>query len=339
MWEAIKFVSSGVTLVAFLAAVGFMFFRTQSRSAERLIKTASEKDRPKILARVLRSLPEIDARRLTADQQYDLALRQIQLHERALTDKLRAVCFVVAAAALVAGIAVFKGAHFDADKSDGVVALPASASASTKATSAESQIAASSSEKRRTQATDTATSAASAISVPAVSSAATLGAAQKELPAVPDPHTSLPTDATSQPAFAHTSHHEGTTRSIGAGANGNTQLSSRPIKTLKLVIALQWDDGEGATPAFRVPSSYRCSGWSVLLPVKGAPDSGYVSKQKVCTKSVSSSGQDEIVFRAEAGRVFVTTILFLDGQYLGQSQINWIEKGQSKATIHQWQVD
>ena len=45
MWEAINYVSSGFTLVAFIVAVGAWVYTSKIRERERLLKTAPENER------------------------------------------------------------------------------------------------------------------------------------------------------------------------------------------------------------------------------------------------------------------------------------------------------
>jgi len=77
MWEAIKYVGSGLTLAAFLAAVAAWVFKNKINEKERLIRSAPAEDRSKLVMTTLEFF-SVDARGLTQDQQYGLALRQIR---------------------------------------------------------------------------------------------------------------------------------------------------------------------------------------------------------------------------------------------------------------------
>src|SRR5262245_32877012 len=93
VWDAIKLVSSGVTLAAFLGAVAYAAYRFQSRATERLIKAAPEKERGSLVQDALKHF-RIDTTGLTKEQQYNLALEQIRAHASGLTVKIVAVCFI-----------------------------------------------------------------------------------------------------------------------------------------------------------------------------------------------------------------------------------------------------
>lgn len=94
MWNAISYVSSAVTLLAFIAAVIAAVLRTKILQKERLIKNVPEKDRAQLVERTLEFF-SIDTASLTRGQRYDLALRQI--NARAARFRTTAIVTVIIA--------------------------------------------------------------------------------------------------------------------------------------------------------------------------------------------------------------------------------------------------
>lgn len=72
-FDAIKYVTSGISLVAFLATISALVFRLHTRHRERLIQSASEKERPALVLAVLESF-NLDTPSLTKEQRYNLAV-------------------------------------------------------------------------------------------------------------------------------------------------------------------------------------------------------------------------------------------------------------------------
>jgi hypothetical protein len=97
MWEAITYVTSGVTLAAFLAASAAWVYRNKLLQQERLIRTALESDRAALVSRALEFFA-INTEKLTREQQFELALKQI--HARA--SRFRITAIVVTIIALLA---------------------------------------------------------------------------------------------------------------------------------------------------------------------------------------------------------------------------------------------
>jgi len=81
MWEAIPYVTGGLTLVAFIVAAAASVYVAQIRSRERTIKTVTDKNRADAVQEVLQFF-RIDAANLTKEHQYQLALEQIRSRER-----------------------------------------------------------------------------------------------------------------------------------------------------------------------------------------------------------------------------------------------------------------
>jgi hypothetical protein len=76
VWNAIGFVSSGITLVAFLAAVAASIYWRSSSRTENLIRTAQAKDRGALVKNALEFF-DIDTSGLSQEQQFQIAVREI----------------------------------------------------------------------------------------------------------------------------------------------------------------------------------------------------------------------------------------------------------------------
>ena len=77
MWDAIAYVSTGISLVAFLAAVASWTYRHKIGQKERLLRSLPENKRANAVADVL-ELFKVETSNLTKQQQYDLAIEQIR---------------------------------------------------------------------------------------------------------------------------------------------------------------------------------------------------------------------------------------------------------------------
>lgn len=99
VWKAITYVTSPLTLVAFLAAVVAWVYVTQLKRIENLIGSAKESDRKVLLEGVLDVL-KVDTNKLPQTRRYDLAVQM--LHGRTLKLKLTFIAFLVAAFGLLA---------------------------------------------------------------------------------------------------------------------------------------------------------------------------------------------------------------------------------------------
>lgn len=107
MWETIQHVTTGLSLVAFLVAVIARTYQSQSQKNERLIKSAPESERAKLVANALEFF-NIDTSGLSTEQKYNLALEQI--HAKA--QRFRTTAIVVCFLGLVLGaVAVYAMSH------------------------------------------------------------------------------------------------------------------------------------------------------------------------------------------------------------------------------------
>src|SRR5205085_8666798 len=103
MWNSIAYVSSGLTLVAFIIAASVWIYRKWLLQKERLIRQAPESERAKLVENALEFF-NVDTVGLTKEQRYNLAIRQI--HDKAV--RFRITAFVVVIVAFLAtGISIF----------------------------------------------------------------------------------------------------------------------------------------------------------------------------------------------------------------------------------------
>jgi len=103
MWEAIQYVTSGLTLVAFLVMVIAWTYKSKTEERERLIKTASADKRADLVRSALEFF-DVDTGGLTKEHKYELALMQI--HARA--QRFRTTAIVVCVIALIlAGVSAY----------------------------------------------------------------------------------------------------------------------------------------------------------------------------------------------------------------------------------------
>lgn len=103
MWEAIQYITTGLTLVAFLVTVIAWTFKSKSEERERLIKAASEDKRADLVRSALEFF-DVDTAGLTKEQKYEIALAQI--HARA--QRFRTTAIVVCVLAVIlAGISAY----------------------------------------------------------------------------------------------------------------------------------------------------------------------------------------------------------------------------------------
>jgi hypothetical protein len=102
-WSAIAYVSSGLTLIAFIVAVAAWVHSNNILGVERRIKLAPAQDRAALVEQTLEFF-RVDTTKLTRAQQYDLAIRQIE----GRAQRFRTVARVVTVVAVVAGgVAVY----------------------------------------------------------------------------------------------------------------------------------------------------------------------------------------------------------------------------------------
>jgi hypothetical protein len=107
-WETIKYVTSGLSLVAFLATVAATLYMRRLSRDEQMIRSAPEDKRADLVLATL-AFFRIDASKLTKQQQYDLAIRQISDRSRRFSLTALLIGFVTIVGACLAGYAIARG--------------------------------------------------------------------------------------------------------------------------------------------------------------------------------------------------------------------------------------
>lgn len=105
MWEAIQYVTTGLTLVAFLVTVIAWAYKSKSEERERLIKTASEDKRADLVRSALEFF-DVDTTGLTPEQKYELALAQIHARAQRFRTTSIVVCVLAVILAAVSAYAI-----------------------------------------------------------------------------------------------------------------------------------------------------------------------------------------------------------------------------------------
>lgn len=87
MWEAIKYVGTPLTLLAFVVAVAAQIYRARTINLRKLVDSVPEADRAGLIESTLRDFTVVDTTAMTRTQKHDLAVRALDQRER----RLRAV--------------------------------------------------------------------------------------------------------------------------------------------------------------------------------------------------------------------------------------------------------
>ena len=111
MWESIQYVSSGLSLVAFVIAAAVWLAKSKIEERERLIQSANVEKRPDLVRSALEFF-DVDTGGLTKEQQYELALAQIHARSGRFRVMTTAVCTV---AFLLVGVTAY--AIYEASRS------------------------------------------------------------------------------------------------------------------------------------------------------------------------------------------------------------------------------
>lgn len=106
-FEAIQYVGTPLTLVAFVVAVLAWVYRSRLAERRKLIETAPAEDRAAMMEAAIRDFSTIPLENLTKDQRYQLAIKLID--ERRDRFRVTAIAAAVAAVALVVVILVSGG--------------------------------------------------------------------------------------------------------------------------------------------------------------------------------------------------------------------------------------
>lgn len=132
LWDSIKYVSSGISLIAFVVATIAWTYRNKINERERILRSLPEKDRSSALPEVLAWL-KIDPKDLTKSQQFDLALTQIRERTKQYLISTIAVAFVFMIGAAVTIYAISQSGRLP-QQSDPLKYKDAQPSASDKVT-------------------------------------------------------------------------------------------------------------------------------------------------------------------------------------------------------------
>jgi hypothetical protein len=108
VWEAIKFVTSGLTLVAFVAAVASWLLKSRQDSLGQLIKLANKKDLPGILDTYLRGA-KIETTGLSPEGKERVALETIYALSKRYRQNTLVISFIAMLVAAVAGLSILRG--------------------------------------------------------------------------------------------------------------------------------------------------------------------------------------------------------------------------------------
>jgi peptidyl-prolyl cis-trans isomerase A (cyclophilin A) len=103
VWQAIQYVSSGFTFCAFIVAVIAAFLKRRSQDERERIELAPAEDRARLVSKTLEFF-DVDTSGLTKQQQFDLAMKQIN----ARVERFRVLAIVVVVIAFLgAGLTAF----------------------------------------------------------------------------------------------------------------------------------------------------------------------------------------------------------------------------------------
>jgi len=97
MWEALKYVSSGFTLCAFIVATVVFYLNHRIKEERKRIEAAPAEDRASLVAKTLEVF-HVDTAGLSRQQQFDIAMRQIN----GRIERFRIIATLVVVLALVA---------------------------------------------------------------------------------------------------------------------------------------------------------------------------------------------------------------------------------------------
>jgi hypothetical protein len=102
-WEAIKYVSSGFALCAFVVAALFTYLKNRSQEERKRIESAPPDDRADLVAKTL-EIFNVDTTGLTRQQQFEIAMRQIN----GRIERFRLIAIVVVVLAITgAGLSAY----------------------------------------------------------------------------------------------------------------------------------------------------------------------------------------------------------------------------------------
>ena len=118
MWNAIKFVTSGLTLVAFLAAVASLVYRRYLLHQESIVKSAPDDERANIILAKYSGIT-VDVSKLTRDQKFQIATTQIGNKANQFKIGAMLVGFLAVLMAILAAIAIIQTRNENTGKLEG----------------------------------------------------------------------------------------------------------------------------------------------------------------------------------------------------------------------------
>ena len=106
MWTVLPYVSSGVTLFAFLAAVVALTYRHRMISKRDLIQSVPAEERFQLVKNMLEFF-DVDTTRLTKQQQFEIVIQQVQNRAKRFLVSAVVVAFIAVLAATVTIVSLF----------------------------------------------------------------------------------------------------------------------------------------------------------------------------------------------------------------------------------------
>jgi hypothetical protein len=110
MWDAITYVTTGITLIAFLAAIAAWIYKSKLDERERLIQTAPESDRGPLVRNALEFF-NVETAGLNKEQQYKIALEQIRWRGQRFKVSAAVICLLAIVTACVTAYAIARQGH------------------------------------------------------------------------------------------------------------------------------------------------------------------------------------------------------------------------------------
>jgi hypothetical protein len=107
MWSTVASITSGITLVAFFAALGAWLYKASLIRKENLLKVAPEAERARLVESALEFF-HVDSAGLTKQQQFQIVMEQIRLREKKYHTLALVVAFVVLVLGVLSAIAIYK---------------------------------------------------------------------------------------------------------------------------------------------------------------------------------------------------------------------------------------
>ncbi len=118
IWNAIKFVTGGLTLVAFIAAAASLVYRRYLLHEENIVKSAPDSDRANIILAKYSGIT-VDVTKLTRDQKFQIATTQIGQKANQFKVGAMLVGFIAVLLAILAVVAIIEASNENKGKIEG----------------------------------------------------------------------------------------------------------------------------------------------------------------------------------------------------------------------------